>query len=775
MRSNRKAITALLCTGLVVLVVLAVVFAGSKHGMQPGLSGVGPDRRAAAINTSVQAPADQTQSAPRMFADARDLLKRIADAPEPSIFSVEKTADEIGKDPAALFAYIHDHVRTQVYSGVLRGARGTLISGAGNSWDQALLLATMLRHHAKETRFTRVHLTPEMAAKIVDRMFTDAARPRVPAGNSLQIPDSLQNRRRAMLARVHADWQAAQTDLLQALDRANLPLGNAAISEQQLEAEAADHLFVEYHEGDRWIALDPIAEDAPGASVSSAAEHAPEIPDSFYHHVTIRVSIEERLDQTLQQREVLRLPMTAATLSGAQVSLWHKLDHDVTGGWRATPVLQIDGHTYAALTFSDGGLIAAKANSKEDRLNQAQQAISQVGQAVAAFGGNNQPAATAAASPQNAFTAEWLDVEFIDPAKHSEVVHREMIDRIGPVARANRTAASAPLTPINVTNGIPLQLAGIYAMAFATGPLNPAMPTRRLSSAAPVIDDLQALKGARPAQNGSLSPQDQQRLVRMLDQYPALLEGTAESVLVVSQRLTRSLRIGDASALFYEATPRLAIASFDWTSGLTLDLRRNTVRAVGRKASAQDLIRANLARSVADAAIEGDVLIPDAPGRVAAIDVFDRARTQGIRLVALRGGAPPTSVQTCELARARMASAEAGSVLIAPEHAPSPSPSHFAWWKLDPSTGEAISTLDTGLNGFQDSAEEAFLLTKAISPQAYEVFGGVPYYADSLASGISPVAYETGAPWSLCQEVFTAVVDAMVELGEDIDLDAMTM
>jgi hypothetical protein len=703
------------------------------------------------------------------------LLKRIADAPEPSIFSVEKSADEIGKDPAALFAYVHDHVRTQIYSGVLRGARGTLISGAGNSWDQALLLATMLRHQGKESRFARVRLTPEIAAKIVDRMFSDAARPHMPAAKPLQIPDSLQNERRATMAQIQADAQAAQTDLLQALDRANFSLGNAATSEQQLESEAADHLFVEYHEGDRWIALDPIAEDAPGASVSSAAEYAPEIPDSFYHNVTIRVWIEERHGQTLQPQEVLHFRTTAAALSGAQVLLSHKFDHDFQGGWRATPVLQIDGHMYAALTFGEAGIIAGKANSKEDRINQAQQSISQAGQAAALFGDNKKPGGTSAAAPQDGFTSETLEVEFTDPAKHSEVVRRELIDRIGAVARANNMAATAPLTPITVTNGIPLQLSGIYALAFATGPLNPAMPARCLSSAAAVIEDLQALNGARPVQNGSLSREDQQRLVRMLDQYPTLLEGTAESVLVLSQRLARSLRTGDDSALFYESTPRLAIASFDLTSGLTLDLRRNPVRAVGRKASASDLIRANLARSVADAAIEGDVLLPGAPGRIAAIDVFDRARTQGIRLVAVRGGAPLTSVQTSDLARARMASAEAGSLLVAPERTPSPPSSHSAWWKLDPTTGEAISTLDTGLNGFQDSEEEAFLLTKAISPKAYEVFGGVPYYADSLASGISPLSYETGAPWSLCQEVFTAVVDAMVELGTDIDLDAMTM
>jgi hypothetical protein len=774
---SKNAIRAVLCSGLIVLAMVAIIlFAGFRSGTRTLHSGDQSDLSIAGISVSDQAHAAQRQPSQSNLTEDGVLLKRIADAPEPSLFSVEQTADRIGNDPKVLFAYIHDHVRTQIYSGVLRGARGTLMGGAGNSWDQALLLAAMLRHQGKEVRFAHVHLTPEMAGKIVDRMFVDAARPRVPAAKPLRIPESLQRGGRANLAQIQDDSRAAQGDLLQALDRAHLQLGDTATTERQLESEAADHLFVEYRDGDRWIVLDPILEDAPGASVSSAAEYAPEIPDSFYHHVTIHIWIEQRHAQTLQQQEVFRFATPAATLSDAQVLLSHKFDPDTAGGWRATPVLQIDGHAYSALTFSDAGLIDGKGSSIQNSLAQAQQAISQLGQAMGPLGEGKKSAATPTSAAQTEFTAEWLEVEFTDPANHSETVRRELIDRIGAVARASKSAATAPLTPINVTKGIPLQLAGINALAFATGPLNPALAARHLSSAAGVIGDLQALKDARPVQNGSLSPENQEHLVRVLDQYPALLQASAESVVTLSQHVARGLRVGDSALLFYEATPRLVIASFDLRSGLVLDLRRNVVRVVAPKLSGADLVRANLVRSVADAAIEGDMFMPEAQARrIAGIDIFDRARTEGIQLVALRGGAPLASIHSSDLARARMASADAESLLVAPERTPSDTSSHFAWWKLDPSTGEAISTLDTGLNGFQDGEEEAFLLTRAISPKAYEVFGGVRYYAWNLRTGISPLAVDVGAPWSLCQEVFTAVVDALVELGEDIDLDAMTM
>jgi hypothetical protein len=255
----------------------------------------------------------------------------------------------------------------------------------------------------------------------------------------------------------------------------------------------------------------------------------------------------------------------------------------VDGRQQTSAVLQIDSHAYAARTFTEAGLVASQAN-----------AMTQLGGRVAdLFGGTKAQPRLA----ESELTAESLEVEFIDPAKHSDVVRREMIDRIGAVARANKTAATATLTSIAVANDIPLQVAGIYACAFASGPLDPALPIRRLSLTDGLLEDLQALRKVRPAQNASLSSEDHERVNRILDKYPALLQSSAESALVISQRLARGLRIGDASTLFYEATPRLVIASFDLTTGLALDLRRNTVRALARKSSGSELVRANLARS----------------------------------------------------------------------------------------------------------------------------------------------------------------------------------
>jgi hypothetical protein len=707
---------------------------------------------------------------PQALADASIVLKRIAESPEPAAFSVDKTADQIGKDPASLFAYVHDHVRTQIYNGVLRGARGTLMGGAGNAWDQSLLLATMLRHHGREVRFEHAHLAPDVAAKIVDRMFTDAARPRTPSAQPVQIPDSLQKRARARQGQILKDWKSAQADLLKAIEAAHVSLGDAVTSEQALESEAADHLFVEYRDGDRWVALDPVAAAAAGETIAPDGESFPEIPDSFYHHVTIRVWIEERHNQKLQQQEALQFPTTAAVLNGEQILLSHKVDHDITGGWRATPVLQVGEQAYGALSFTAGGIANGKVNSRGDLIAQAHDAVGGLGQVTDAFGGDNKEPTQAGAS-ENGFTAETLEVEFTDPAKHSDVVRREMIDRIGAVARANNTTASTALTAIANGNEVPVELAGVYGMAFAAGPLNTTLPLRRLSSMDGLIKDAEALGHGQRSPNVPLSSADQERMGRVLDEFPALLQASAESVLVTSQRFAQSSRIGGSAALFYESTPRLVIASFDLSSGVALDLRRNTLRTVTRKTSASGLAGANLARSVADAAIEGDGIRLKAESRqIAAINVFDQARTQRIRLIAVHAGTPMTSVQASDVARARMAGASAGRLLIAPERTPSANPSHFAWWELDPSTGEAISVLDTGLNGFfQDLPEEAVIETRVISPMARTLRPE----AWSRTLGAGRMANGNLSGMGVAQDIATGIIDALVELGEEIDLDSM--
>ncbi len=703
----------------------------------------------------------------KALAEASSFLAKSAAAPEPATSSVDQAAAAAGSDPAALFAFVHDRIRTEIYRGVLRGAAGTLMGGAGNAWDQSLLLAAMLHHHGRDVRFAHVHLAPDAAAKIVDRMFADAARPRTPAALPVAPPDVLQQQGRALVARIDADGKRAGADLLEAVDRAHLTLGDQAATAQTLAAEAADHLFVEYRDGDNWVALDPAGAAAPGASAGAAEERFAGVPDSAAHHVTIRVWIEQRKNHALDKQVVFRYPATAAELYGEPVVLRHRIDRDATGRWRATPMLQAGRKFYAARTFDETGLVGAMANTKEDLIGQAHDAVKGLGAVTDAFGGGDAKPAAAASE----LTAEWLEVEFTDPAKQAVVVRRDLVDRIGVVARANGSAATAALPPIPVADGVPVPFAGVYACAFAPGPLDPARPIRRVSAPDRLMADLRALRGAQAGASG-LAAEDHQRLARVIDALPAVLAAAAENALVVSQRLAaRSLPPG-ASPIFYEASPRLVIASVDPIAGGALDFRRYAMRAAGRQMAGDALAKATLARAAGDAAIESALLNSDArpPAngtRLAALDVFERARADGIHFVTVRSGEPLNGIEPTDVSRARMAAAEPGRVLIAPERTPSAAPPRFAWWLVDPSTGDAVTVLDSGLHGAQDMPEYA--KTQQISELAFDA---------PPPNQISPMAYEIDLPpgwaevknpWAKCivftDEMLLELMKAIIATG----------
>ena len=87
-------------------------------------------------------------------------------------------AEQLGNDPEAVFRFVADHVRYEPYSGLLRGPGTTYFGRAGNSVDQALLLAALLDESAVPYRFARGPLDEAASAGLIDSIKTDAAEAR---------------------------------------------------------------------------------------------------------------------------------------------------------------------------------------------------------------------------------------------------------------------------------------------------------------------------------------------------------------------------------------------------------------------------------------------------------------------------------------------------------------------------------------------------------------------------------------------------------------------
>jgi hypothetical protein len=168
--------------------------------------------------------------------------------------------------------------------------------------------------------------------------------------------------------------------------------------------------------------------------------------------------------------------------------------------------------------------------------------------------------------------------------------------------------------------------------------------------------------------------------------------------------------------LFFEASPRLAIATIGRADGVaapsgntvSLDLRRNSLRAVGRDVGSASVIAANIARGVLDGAIEDALVSGDTPV-VSTVGVLAEARTKDVA-VSASAAASAQTVGWSDDARARIRSDDTPSaVVVAPAGAVRiGGASRAAWWRVDTATGETIGEIDPGLNGAM-GPEAAFL------------------------------------------------------------------
>src|SRR5581483_8028704 len=98
------------------------------------------------------------------------LLASTPDANTTDPFVQEKSA-ELNYDPQQIFAFLQNNIGYESYTGSLRGARGTLWSGAGNSLDEASLGIALLRASGIPARYAEGTLSVSQAQSLILSMF----------------------------------------------------------------------------------------------------------------------------------------------------------------------------------------------------------------------------------------------------------------------------------------------------------------------------------------------------------------------------------------------------------------------------------------------------------------------------------------------------------------------------------------------------------------------------------------------------------------------------
>ena len=84
-----------------------------------------------------------------------------------SIFDDQELLLKLDFDADTVIQFMQEKVAFQPYQGLLRGVQGTLNSRAGNSLDQSILLAKLLKDAGFEARIARGVLTEEQSLKLL--------------------------------------------------------------------------------------------------------------------------------------------------------------------------------------------------------------------------------------------------------------------------------------------------------------------------------------------------------------------------------------------------------------------------------------------------------------------------------------------------------------------------------------------------------------------------------------------------------------------------------
>lgn len=189
------------------------------------------------------------------------------------------------KTPDDAFSFVRDNIRTEAYAGILRGARGTLMSRAGSPADKALLLHDLLAAQSIQTRFVHASLTDEDAGKIVTAATTPAT---IDPKGMVSGPNAKNGLNAGLTV---ADSQLAKARALLAAKGLQLATDGSKEIAGMRDA-VRDHWWLQAQISGNWTDLDPSLVNATSGSHVGPAptDQSVDAPPATLHHtIAIRL------------------------------------------------------------------------------------------------------------------------------------------------------------------------------------------------------------------------------------------------------------------------------------------------------------------------------------------------------------------------------------------------------------------------------------------------------------------------------------------------------
>ncbi|MEZ4597744.1 MAG: transglutaminase domain-containing protein [Chloroflexota bacterium] len=612
----------------------------------------------------VGSPSDRAASA----ADA-------APAPAPATYDVAALALSLEYDPVRIFRFIADEIGYEPYEGALRGPQGTLLSRAGNSVDQALLLGALLEASILDYRYVTGRIDDLTAGRIMATTSLTVAQARDRAALMLLPPD------------VRASWggqgpwtRAEQVDLLfstardwvdqsattidDALVQAGVRLATPDGTMPRLEQE--QHVWVQVAYGVEWLDLDPALPGASeGAVLATGGSMSSTLPPELYHVVTVSVAADVIHGGGLTRTPLLSIDLRPAELGLAPVTFahapseWLGIGASLAGQAAWVPLLLV-GDTPT------------------------------VGQPVSVGISGGVPGAFGQGGPSDGeAAAEYLVVDVTTPGGAARHIERTIFDRIPSDARAAGTIDVSSLPPVELVDAGPgvgrVFLPWVAATSLAI-------------RAAPVPWDLFAPVGSMPSDEGSLMSWGAYGYLHLRDLLR--LQALTDRLVPWAFDDEPSVVAFVAGAVAIRADGLHSVSTY--VDVLHAHHRDSSLADLGPSAPA-GILDGAIDHAAERLLLEGafslahDDSVPTS--FVSVGRVFEAAREQGISVRVLRPGdavgLPPGLSGAAEdisdaLARGLLIVVPASPVMVDGE-------ARLGWWEVDPASGATRDRLDDGL------------------------------------------------------------------------------
>jgi hypothetical protein len=282
-----------------------------------------------------------SQAVQQRVDQAVGILDRLeALAPE-AVDEITDLAVALEFDDQAAIRHVAEQIAYVPYLGVLRGPDGARITRGGNAWDQAVLLASLLKTMGVDAQVAVGPLSNQDAARLLAQVFRPAASPgfvldvdalaAIMADFDPALAQQFREQSQAGAAGGGDPLQgrslAMAEQLLVLLSQAGVELSESQSAAPLIEAIAADYAWVRWRlgPGSDWADVHPaFATDSPPTPTAQRYLDA-EVPAEHQHRVAFQLFIERGRPDGRGQIELIpvmdRWERPTANLFKNQVSL----------------------------------------------------------------------------------------------------------------------------------------------------------------------------------------------------------------------------------------------------------------------------------------------------------------------------------------------------------------------------------------------------------------------------------------------------------------------